>query len=134
MAFSKSWGYAVRALVELAKTYDSDKKWQAGELAEAAGLPVAFLPKVLQQLSASGLVKSTRGRGGGVALAKSPAEICLLDVASAIEEASEFLIEKSGFEDAPKSLREKLYKRWQPVSTCTVEFLSESTIEDLTTL
>jgi Rrf2 family protein len=45
----------------------------------------AHLSKVMQRLAREGLVKSHRGPGGGILLAKDPAEITLLDIYEAIE-------------------------------------------------
>jgi len=131
MSFSKSWGYAIRALVAMAKTYGTEKKWQASDLAEITGLPTAFLPKVLQQLSAAKVVSSTRGRGGGVQLAVSPKEIRLLDVLNAIDEDVDLVLEKAGFEEADKDLKVVVEERWRPVRTATLEFLTDTTLADL---
>jgi len=45
----------------------------------------AHLSKVLQRLSKSGLVRGTRGPGGGYALSRPPGEISLLEVYVAID-------------------------------------------------
>ncbi len=133
MILSRSWGYAVRALTQMAEKYDDESfRWQAAELAEVAGLSQSFLPKVLQQLKSAGLVESTRGRGGGVKLAKSPEEITLLDIAKATEDKLNFNMATAGLEDAPEYLRNELIKRWRPYKTGTIEFLSETTIDNLT--
>ena len=132
MTFSKSWGYGVRALVQMAGSFENpDARWQAGDLAEAAGLPASFLSKVLHQLSTAGLVDSARGRGGGVRLAAPPEDIHLLDVAHATEEGVGLGLETAGFEDAPSALRRAVRKRWQPYERGMVEFLAETTIADL---
>ncbi|MEU4096047.1 Rrf2 family transcriptional regulator [Streptomyces sp. NPDC026673] len=56
-----------------------------GQLAEAHGLPSAYLNKQLQQLVRAGLLTSTPGVRGGFQLAKAIEQITLLDVVEAIE-------------------------------------------------
>lgn len=130
--FSKSWGYGVRALVRLASTHDNPKhRWQSESLAEAADLPASFLSKVLSQLASAGLVTSTRGRGGGMRLARDPGEIRLGDVVRALDEEGNFDLVNSGFEDAHVDLRRALVHRWRPYERGTKEFLHETTIADL---
>jgi Rrf2 family protein len=55
------------------------------EIAEQLGVSENHLAKVRQTLSRAGLVESTRGPHGGFRLAKSAAEITLLDVYEAVE-------------------------------------------------
>jgi len=47
----------------------------AAEVSRAYGISNAHLVKVVQRLTALGLVKSVRGRGGGLRLAQAPADI-----------------------------------------------------------
>ena len=132
MTFSKSWGYGVRALVRLAATYeDPEYRWQAGELAESAGLPSSFLSKVLHQLSSAGLVDSARGRGGGVRLAAPPSDIRLVDIARATEDSDMLDLGAAGFEEASDELKSAIQERWRPYERGMLEFLAETTIEDL---
>ena len=56
-----------------------------GEISQTFGVSEAHLSKVFQRLSRQGLVKTLRGPGGGVTLAKSPKRITLLDIYEAIE-------------------------------------------------
>ncbi|RMD88104.1 MAG: Rrf2 family transcriptional regulator [Alphaproteobacteria bacterium] len=64
------------------------KALSARRLAEYFALSVSYLAKVLQQLSAAGLVASRRGPGGGYGLARSPDEITLREIVEAIEGTS----------------------------------------------
>jgi len=129
---SKSWGYAVRALVKMAATHDDLKRrWSAEELAEAASLPPSFLAKILQQLTAANLVASSRGRGGGVRLARDPKEIRLSEVVAATEEGDPFSLDSAGLEDATPKLLAELNERWHPYKNAVREFLVETTLADL---
>jgi Rrf2 family protein len=57
----------------------------AVEIADATGIPVEYLRKVLQRLSRARLVRSERGRAGGFTLGKAPAKITLLQIVEAID-------------------------------------------------
>jgi Rrf2 family protein len=55
------------------------------EIAERTRVPPLQLAKVIQSLARAGLVVTTRGRGGGVRLARPAEEIRLLDVIEAFQ-------------------------------------------------
>jgi Rrf2 family protein len=55
------------------------------DVARRTQVPVAYLAKILQGLSRAGLVRSQRGVGGGVALAKPPGELTILEVVNAVD-------------------------------------------------
>jgi len=55
------------------------------QLAERLQGSSAHLAKVMQRLAKSGIVKGLRGPRGGFLLSRPPAEICLIDIFSAIE-------------------------------------------------
>ena len=75
--------YALRIAVCLA---ESDPRPQtADDLARATRVPRAYLAKVVQSMVRGGTARSKRGVGGGVALAKSPANLTLLDVINSVE-------------------------------------------------
>ena len=77
--------YAIRAVLELAS---STSGRSAADLARATQAPYPFLRRVLQRLTAAGLVVSRRGCTGGMRLARPAAAISLLDVARAIDAAT----------------------------------------------
>jgi len=63
--FSKSGGYAIRAVLFLAAYSTSEKKIGISEIAEALNVPRHFLAKILQQLSKQKLISSLKGPSGG---------------------------------------------------------------------
>jgi Rrf2 family protein len=81
--FSQTVEYALRAVVHLAREAPSPRT--TDQIAAATLVPEAYLSKVLQQLSHAGIVKSRRGRGGGVVLAKTPAKVTILEVVNAVD-------------------------------------------------
>ena len=57
----------------------------ASQLAEETGLPVPTVQKLVSRLTAAGLLRSSRGAGGGLKLARPAAAITLADIVEAVE-------------------------------------------------
>lgn len=57
----------------------------AGQLAEETGLPGPTVQKLVSRLSNAGLLRSSRGVGGGLKLARPAAAITLADIVEAVE-------------------------------------------------
>jgi len=57
----------------------------AAELARDSGLPTATVQKLVSKLTAAGLLRSVRGAGGGLALARPAAAISLAEIVEAVE-------------------------------------------------
>ncbi len=84
MHLSKKTVYALRAVFELARRYDSGPV-TIGAIAEAQTLPARFLENILIQLKSGGILDSARGREGGYWLARSPGEITVGQVLRIME-------------------------------------------------
>ncbi len=83
---SASCKYAIRAVVHLASNGHVERNYASIRvIAEKLDLSFYFLTKILQGLTQSGLLESSRGPQGGVALARDPAEITLLEVLRSID-------------------------------------------------
>jgi len=77
--------YAGRALLSLALHEGEAAPTSVRDIAERTGLPQPYLEQILLALKGAGLVRSKRGVGGGYVLARSPAEITLGQIVSAVE-------------------------------------------------
>ncbi|MBI5058805.1 Rrf2 family transcriptional regulator [candidate division KSB1 bacterium] len=84
MLLSKPTSYAIRALTCLA-TYRHEGPILSTRIASEQSIPAQFLIKILGTLTTAGLVRSTRGPGGGFELAVDPRTISLLDVLNIFE-------------------------------------------------
>lgn len=83
MAFTKTAEYALRAVVELAKTKGL---MNSDDIAVRTRVPRPYLVKVLQQMQAAGLVESFRGKSGGWRLTASKVELLTFyDVVQAVD-------------------------------------------------
>lgn len=76
--------YALRAMLTLAQA-STDAAVMTGALAVSAKVPRKFLEQILLDLKRAGLVKSTRGRTGGYALARLPGVIHFAEIVRAID-------------------------------------------------
>jgi len=72
--------YAARAIIGLARHYQSGESVRVEDLAEQQGIPPNYLVQILIELKSQQLVKSVRGKEGGYLLARPPAEITMADV------------------------------------------------------
>ncbi len=76
--------YALRALSELA-ALGSDEALRAVDLSARTDVPVAYLAKVLRRLVERGVLRASKGHGGGFALARAPQRIRFSDVLAALD-------------------------------------------------
>jgi len=83
LGFSQTVGYAIQALGCL--NDPTCARHQTADIARCAKVPKPYLYKIIQALARKRLVVAKRGIGGGVALARPPAQISLLRIVEAVE-------------------------------------------------
>jgi len=127
--------YAIRAVLELVSRA---RGRSAAELARATRVPYPFMRRVLGKLTAAKLVRSSRGRSGGVQLVRPAREISLLDVARAIDPHAVTLnacLRKDGscsrlrqctVHEALARVQQDL---WQGLATITFDALTQSRVD-----
>lgn len=81
--FSQTVEYALRAAVYLAQDVTQPRTTQ--EIASKTRVPPAYLAKVMKSLAKANIVHSQRGLGGGMTLAKDPADLTILEVVNAVD-------------------------------------------------
>jgi Rrf2 family protein len=81
--FSQTNEYALRVVTYLAM--HPSKPAKNADIAKVTQVPPGYLYKVLQTLDRAGLVKGQRGMHGGFTLARTPDQISVLDVISAVD-------------------------------------------------
>jgi FeS assembly SUF system regulator len=82
---SKKADYGLIAVKHLAAHRGELHACSANEIADAYGISVTLMAKVLQKLARQNLVAAKHGSSGGYQLAKDPGEISALDVITAID-------------------------------------------------
>jgi Rrf2 family transcriptional regulator, nitric oxide-sensitive transcriptional repressor len=81
---SKKAEYALHTILYLSRHFGEARRLSG--LAEVQGVSKDYLAKVMQKLSAAGIVTAQPGFGGGYRLAQAPADISLADILREFEE------------------------------------------------
>lgn len=84
MLLSKSCVYGLRASLFLASNQNGEYI-SIREMSEKLDISFHFLTKILQQLTAAGLMESHKGPKGGVRLIKAGSEVTLFEIVVAID-------------------------------------------------
>ena len=84
MRLSSMADYAVVVMAAAAR-HCGGARVAAAQLAAETGVPVPTVQKLVSRLSAAGLLRSSRGVGGGLTLARPAAAITLADIVEAVE-------------------------------------------------
>jgi len=130
MHLSRHADYALRIMLDLAAKPSS----HIGEIARRKAAPPAFSAKIVRDLVRAGLVKSLRGRKGGVAIARPPSTITLLQVIEAVEGPLSLALCVPGENSCPLSRTcpaRPLFLKLQKIVT---EELKAVTLQDLVTM
>jgi Rrf2 family nitric oxide-sensitive transcriptional repressor len=88
MQLSLHSDYALRVLMALAA---GNRQLSVDEIARRYAISRNHLAKVAQRLQAEGYIETFRGRGGGMRLARPPAEIVVGDVVRRFENFDSFV-------------------------------------------
>ena len=136
MMFSTKAEYGVRVMAHLAGK-DGHEPTSLGSIAEAEGLPLAYLEHLAQRLRRAALVESRRGASGGYSLARPAEQIQMAEVVQALEgeiapiecitaDADGALVcAREGHSPCPTKLL------WTRVQGSIVRTLNEMTLADL---
>lgn len=84
MRLSSMADYAVVTMSAAAR-HCGGARVSASDLAQETGLPAPTVQKLVSLLSKAGLLRSARGAGGGLQLARPAAAITLADIVEAVE-------------------------------------------------
>jgi Rrf2 family cysteine metabolism transcriptional repressor len=84
MMFSTKAEYGVRVMAHLARR-NGDEPVPLGSIADAEGLPLAYLEHLVQRLRRAELVESRRGAHGGYSLSRAPESITMAEIVAALE-------------------------------------------------
>jgi Rrf2 family protein len=121
---------ATRAVLFLA-LQPPDRLAPIHEIARSLGLPKPYLAKVIQQLTAAGLVVAQRGPGGGLRLARPARAVSLWDVVQAVEGPSEVQTCALGLQACGDEHPCPLHGRWSRLRAQMQRLLSRTTLQAL---
>lgn len=124
--FSRSTEYAIKALKYLAQQ-PAGSLSGAGEIAAGTQIPLPYLWKLLKNLSDVRLVRSFKGVSGGYELARSPKDITIRDIWTAIPRGAYFVGCALNSSECDEWQPCRLLRAWE--NLCTE--LDKTTVADL---
>lgn len=130
MLLSKSCVYGMRASLYLASTY-SQEYTSIRTMSEKLDISFHFLTKILQQLTAAGLLESHKGPSGGVRLTKPAGKISLIEIVVAIDGPELFTECVLGLPGCGIEKPCPLHEKWAVTREHIREMLAGSTLDEL---
>ncbi len=132
MKLSTKGRYAMVALSDIALQPD-EHLVTLGDISKRQDISLAYLEQLFVKLRRSGLVESVRGPGGGYKLSKSPHEIRIIDILSAVDETLDAMHKGAGASGAlsgskAQSLTNRL---WENLSSHVYVFLHQTRLSDV---
>mgnify|MGYP001190594244 FL=1 len=132
MKLNSKGRYAVMAMADLAKS-DAGEPISLTEISLRQGIPISFLEQIFLKLKKSNLVQSSRGPLGGYLLTKSPEEIKLSNIISAVDEKVKTVGCKK---ESKKGCNGKLIKcithdLWDDLENHINNFFERNTLKDI---
>ncbi|MFQ6677004.1 MAG: RrF2 family transcriptional regulator [Fidelibacterota bacterium] len=131
MLYSKSAEYAIQAMIYLAEK-NTDKPIMISKIAEEYGIPYQFLAKIMQILVKQRLIVATRGRKGGINLAKDSKDIFLHQIVYAVDgpppDKDQCVI---GLDRCSDEVPCPLHDQWKPIRKQIREMLTSEPLDDL---
>ena len=127
MLFSKTTGYAIRALVYLARQ-EASCLCGLQEIAAEEEIPPAYLGKILGDLRKHRLLHSVKGINGGYELSKAADSITLWDVVFIMDPLTNCNRCILGLNNCDDQNPCALHSSWVPVKDELVEMLQTKTI------
>lgn len=128
--FSKKCELAVQAVLFLS-VKERSRIFKAGEISDELKVPKEFVSKMLQILTAGGIIGSKKGKSGGFYLAKDPAEIKLIDIVLAIDGDEVFSSCVLGFPGCSSESPCPVHEKWGKLRDDAFKMLAEETLEQL---
>jgi Rrf2 family iron-sulfur cluster assembly transcriptional regulator len=128
--FSNSTKYAIRAIVYMLQHRNKGKNTVV-EMATELSIPQPYLGKVLQQLSKSGVISSTKGRGGGFYLSEANIRRPLIDVVICIEGHNVFNNCILGLQECSDENPCILHSHFKSFKTSIEKSICDQAVEDL---
>jgi len=101
------------------------------DVAKRQGISERYLVNLMIPLVSHDLANSSRGKGGGFALAKSPAEIRLLDVIEAVEGSLAPVHCVDNPEECDRSEGCVTYEIWGKLKAAITDVLDSITLQDM---
>jgi Rrf2 family iron-sulfur cluster assembly transcriptional regulator len=124
MKISTKGRYAVSALIEIALNEEKGPV-TLSELAAIQGISLSYAEQLFAGLRKQGLVRGTRGPGGGFKLARRPEEITIGEIIRAVYDK-----DASNWSDAVEEAEQRSASYWKRLDNKIDSFLDKITLQD----
>ena len=131
MRLSTRGRFAITALIDLASRQNSTPV-PLVDLALRHHISLSYLEQMFARLRQQGLVDSTRGPGGGYALARKASAITVADIVSAIEDGSDERTPAAQRETS-QSAQEMTQDLWDALHSTVLNYMKTITLQSLAT-
>jgi Rrf2 family iron-sulfur cluster assembly transcriptional regulator len=129
MKLTSKGRYAVTAMLDLA-FHSRTGPVTLSQISERQGISLSYLEQLFTRMRKNGLVRSTRGPGGGYSLERPPAEVAVAQIISAVDEVVD-TTRCSGSNNCQDGDRCLTHKLWDELSRQIYGFLNDITLQDL---
>ena len=134
MKLSTKGRYAVMAMADIAKNNNNSKEpISLSEISLRQGISIAYLEQLFLKLKNNHLVYSLRGASGGYILTKSPEEIRLSSIISAVDEKIKTVKCKKSSKKScnGKSIKCITHNLWDDLENHINYFFEKNTLKDI---
>ncbi len=130
MLYSSACEYAIRALIYLIDQ-QPDQFILLREIAQAEGIPYAFLGKIFQNLVRAGFLRSAKGLHGGYALVRPAEGITLYHIKEVIDGTADLERCLVGLGRCSDEMLCPLHETWKPLRQEIKHFLQNTSLADV---
>ena len=130
MRLSTKGRYGTRAMLDVALHADEGLV-HLKDIAERQELSKKYLEQLVARLEADGLLRTVRGAGGGVALARPASEVTILDILRTLEGSLALVECVDRSEVCSRSVNCGARDLWAELGDAMTGFLGSVTLEDL---
>lgn len=130
MRLTQGTDYGMAAILYLSQR-SGDRNYSIDEISRTTDIPEEFLRKILQVLVKPGIIRSFKGRGGGVGLARSPEDITVAEILEPLGEQTGLVRCLREGEYCPRSNECRASVFWRRIQENFFEVLARTTIKDV---
>lgn len=123
--------YGLRFLVNLAAHYPSGEVVSISTVSKEEGISNKYLEQIISSFVKAGLIKGSRGKGGGYMMVKDPAQLSVYEIAKALGEDFTFIgcVAKPGYCGRQDVCA--ITGMWHEFSVQAVELFKKRTLDSL---
>ena len=135
MILSKPAEYGIQISLHLAlRERGGESGFQpVRQLAQECGIPFHFLGKICYRLTRNGILASSKGPGGGVALARPAAEIAASDVVDALDGLDGFTRCVLGLDNCDDDAPCPMHDSWKIAKLQILEMFKQKSLAEMAT-